>query len=99
MHEYPSDNPFGNRISYPLPPEDIEEIEESMNELIRDFYPPGEKRDNALEMGLPDKIEVYIAIAEHAETDPDLKSMVGPELKEGLRELLTAVNAYFHRLN
>ncbi len=47
-------------------------------------------------MGLADKIEKYIGIANYAEASPDIESE--QELREGLRKLLNLVNEYFHRL-
>jgi hypothetical protein len=91
---------FGTPFQRPLTAEDIAEIEEGMNMLICDLFPPGEKREDALQMDLPDKIDAYIGIAEHAENDPHLKDVVaGTGLREGMCELLKAVKEYYHKLN
>ncbi|MCC6457293.1 MAG: hypothetical protein IT328_20230 [Caldilineaceae bacterium] len=89
---------LGVSLQRPLTAKDIAEIEEGINRLIYALFPPSKDRQEVLEMNLPDKIEQYITIADYAEKQPELKDMgVGTGLREGLSNLLKAVNEYYYR--
>jgi len=88
--------PAGQLVSHLTNRRRYKFIEEGVNDLIRKLLPEGEQRKDALAMGLADKIEKYIGIANYAEASPDIESE--QELREGLRKLLNLVNEYFHRL-
>ncbi len=81
----------------PLTAQDIEFIEEKIDDLTCRLFPKGNYRNNALAMELPEKIEEYIDMAEHA--GKDLKLGYGAELGQNLRDLLHRVNAHYHQRN
>jgi hypothetical protein len=76
---------------------DIEFIEERFDDLTSRLFPKGNARNHALMMELPEKIEEYIDMADHAEKG--LKLGYGPELGQNLRDLLNRVNAHYHQRN